>query len=284
MAEPHAPGTFDRDTAVRLLESSGQARVFAADVAEGWRAGRGPHGGYLAAMILRALEASVEEPRRTPRSLTIHFVRAPELGPVVIRVVLEREGRSVSTVSARLEQDGRLMALALCAFSVPWDGPAISEVPMPQVAPPEPHRNPGTLIKSENVPEIARHITVQRRFGGVPFADPDQPMETGGWLGLAEPRPIDTLSLAFFCDALIPAPFMRLVAPAPAPTIDLTIHFRVAMPREEQPDPNELCLARVNAGVVHDGLFEEDVVIWARDGTLLAQSRQLAILMGPSMG
>jgi len=284
VAERHAPGTFDRDTAVRLEESSSQTRVFAADVADGWRAGRGPHGGYLAAMILRALEASVAEPRRTPRSLTIHFVRAPEIGPVTIRVVLEREGRSVSTLSARLEQGGRLMALALCAFSLPWDGPAISEVPMPQVAGPDPHRDPGTLIGDENVPEIARHITVQRRFGGIPFSDPDQPMETGGWLGLAEPRPIDSLALAFFCDALIPAPFMRLVAPAPAPTIDLTIHFRVAMPRDERPDPNELCLARVNAGVLHDGLFEEDVMIWAQDGTLLAQSRQLAILMGPSMG
>jgi hypothetical protein len=160
----------------------------------------------------------------------------------------------------------------------------MSEVPMPEVAGADPHRRPGTLITDENAPEIARHITVQRRFGGLPFADPDQPMETGGWLGLAEARPIDSLSLAFYCDALIPAPFMRLVAPAPAPTIDLTIHFRVAMPRDENPDPNELCLARVNAGVVNDGLFEEDVMIWAQDGTLLAQSRQLAILMGPSIG
>ena len=104
-------------------------------------------------------------------------------------------------------------------------------------------------------------------------------MEIGGWLGLAEPRPIDALSLAFFSDALIPAPFMRLREPAAVPTIDLTVHFRARMPREPAPDPRELCLARTQTDLVHDGFFEEDGVIWAADGTLLAQSRQLAIVM-----
>jgi hypothetical protein len=56
------------------------------------------------------------------------------------------------------------------------------------------------------------------------------------------------------------------------------------MPRNPEPDPDELCLARVRSGVVHEGLFEEDVVIWATDGTVLAQSRQLAILMPAPIG
>ena len=114
MAELKAPeGALRPRHGGELQESSGHTRCFSAAVADGWRAGRGPHGGYLAAMMLRTLEASVEDPARTPRSLTIHFVRAPATGPVTITTVLEREGRSVSTLSARLEQDGRLMALAL---------------------------------------------------------------------------------------------------------------------------------------------------------------------------
>jgi len=35
--------------------------------------------------------------------------------------------------------------------------------------------------------------------------------------------------------------------------------------------------------LVHEGFFEEDGVVWAADGTVLAQSRQLAILL-PSIG
>jgi acyl-coenzyme A thioesterase PaaI-like protein len=274
---------FERDTAVRREGGGGSEAVFAAEVAPGWRAGRGPHGGYLAAMLLRALSEAVADPDRSPRSLTIHFARAPEEGPLAIRTVLERGGRSLSTLSARMEQGGRLIALALAAFSVPWTGPEISELAMPAVEPPDPDREPGTAQRYGG-PPFTRHVVVQRRLGGIPFADPAQPMEIGAWLGLGEARPIDGPVLAFFADALIPAPFMRLSAPAPAPTIDLTIHFRATLPREPDRDPHELVFARVRAAVIHEGFFEEDSVIWAADGTVLAQSRQLAILMGQQIG
>jgi hypothetical protein len=31
---------------------------------------------------------------------------------------------------------------------------------------------------------------------------------------------------------------------------------------------------------VHEGFFEEDGLIWAADGTVLAQSRQLGVVIG----
>ena len=179
-----AEGDFDRDTAVREIERDGDRTAFDAAGADGWRAGRGPHGGYLAAMILRALMASVPDRLRAPRSLTIHFARAPEPGPVSITTVVERAGRSLNTLSARMEQDGRMMALALSAFSVPWTGPEISELQMPVVAAPDPVRTPGTLIQ-ENGPPFTSRIVLQHRLGGLPFAPGEQPMETGGWRGLA---------------------------------------------------------------------------------------------------
>lgn len=286
MAEPVSPpagradvGEFDRDTAVQHLEESGGAESrFSAVISPDWRAGRGPHGGYLAAMLLRALTQAVDDPGRAPRSLTIHYLRAPEPGPAEIHVRIERSGRSLSTLSARMEQEGALTALVLSAFSVPWSAPEVSEIEMPEVEPPDASREPGTLIK-HGAPPFARHIVLQPRIGGMPFAGPEQRMELGGWLGLADPRPIDALSLAFFSDALIPAPFMRSPGPNPAPTIDLTVHFRTALPRTPNPEPDELCFARIRGGVIHEGFFEEDGVIWAADGTVLAQSRQLALLL-----
>ena len=65
---------------------------------------------------------------------------------------------------------------------------------------------------------------------------------------------------------------MRLPGPAPAPTIDITIHFRTALPRPRRdgaaPDPHELVLARTHSTLIHEGFFEEDAVIWdaGRDG------------------
>jgi acyl-CoA thioesterase len=295
--EPDAaqPGKFDRDTAVWRHDSAsgerpavGEQALFAAEVSPDWRAGRGPHGGYLAAMLLRALVQTVAQPQRSPRSLTIHYARAPEPGMVSIATRIEREGRSLSTLSARMEQDGALTALVLAAFSVPWVGPEISDEPMPQVAAPKPVRRPGSLLE-RGAPPFASNIVYQHRIGGTPFADGEQPMEVGGWLGLAQPRPLDALALAFFADALVPAPFMRTAAPLAAPTVDLTVHFRVALPGWQiaegcEPSPDELCLARTRTGVIHDGLFEEDGVIWAADGTVLAQSRQLAILLPTPIG
>ncbi len=282
MAEPataavSAPaGPFERATAVALQRAEGERREYSAQVAEGWRAGRGPHGGYLAAMLLRALTQSVAEPARSARSLTIHFLSAPAPGAVAITTECQRAGRSMSFLSARMEQQGRPMALALATFSPAWPGPEISEVRMPEVQPPGPGREPGTVIAAERGgPEFARHITFQRRFGGMPFADAREPMESGGWIGLVEPRALDAPALAFFCDALIPAPFMRVSAPVPAPTIDITVHFRTALGARPL---QELVLARSRARLVHEGFFEEDAEIWSADGTLLAQSRQLALL------
>jgi acyl-CoA thioesterase len=279
-------GPFEHDTAVSLQSTDGPRRSFDASVAPNWRAGRGPHGGYLAAMLLRALSESVEDPARSPRSLTIHYAKAPQEGPVQIHTTVEREGRSLSTLSARMEQDGALVALVLAAFSVPWTGPEISEVPLPEIArsrPPDPVREAGTAVKF-GAPLFTEHLVMQPRFEGRPFDGGEHPMEVAAWLGLAESRPLDALALAFFSDAMIPAPFMRTSAPNPAPTVDLTIHFRVSLPRVSEPDPHELCFIQVKAGVIHEGFFEEDSVIWASDGTVLAQSRQLGLLISPTVG
>ncbi len=271
-----AAGAFDRDTAVELQQESGGERTFSAEVSPEWRAGRGPHGGYLAAMFLRALIATVAEPERAPRSLTIHFASPPEPGPVSIRTVFERRGRSLSTLSGRLEQDGRLIALALAAFSVPWGGPELADLEPPAVRPPDPVREAGQLLR-RGAPEFTRHLVMQPRLGGTPFTGSAEPMEFAAWIGMAEPRAVDALSLAFFCDALLPALFPRLTEPAVVPTVDLTVHFRASMPASA--DPAELCLARMSTNVIHGGFFEEDGVIWSADGTVLAQSRQLGIIL-----
>jgi acyl-CoA thioesterase len=285
VAEPDAPalGVFDRDTAVHRERNSSSGGVFAAEVSPEWRAGRGPHGGYLAAMLLRSLIETAEEPARAPRSLTIHYARAPEPGPVMIHTAIERAGRSLSTLSARMERDGSLVALALAAFSVPWSGPEIAELPAPEVAPPDAVRE-SELARHPDVPHFTRHLVMQPRIETPPFTGSEGPMDFTAWIGLAQPRPLDSLSLAFFTDALLPAVFMRLTEPSVVPTVDLTVHFRASTSRLAEADPAELCLARMSTRVIHEGFFEEDGVIWAADGTVLAQSRQLGIVLPRGTG
>ncbi|HUA11631.1 MAG TPA: thioesterase family protein [Solirubrobacteraceae bacterium] len=273
MAEPD----FARDTAIAAGEDDGVTALFQARVADGWRAGLGPHGGYLAAILARALLATVDGDSGPPRSLTIHYLRAPQFAPLSVAVRRERRGRSLTSLSARMEQDGRAVALALAAFSPPWPGPEIVQHEMPDVEPPDPERRAGTLFV-EGAPPFTRQITLQHRIGALPFVSPGAAMETGGWLGLARADPVDYPALAFFTDALVPTPFMHIDTPASAPTIDLTIHFRADLATLE---PFDLCLAHARARLISEGFFEEDVHLWSPGGVLLAHSRQLAILAPP---
>ena len=77
-----------------------------ARVVDGWNTPRGPLGGYVMAIVMRGLELAVADPERQARSATMHFLRAPGPGPVTVTAQVERAGRSLTSVSGRLEQDG----------------------------------------------------------------------------------------------------------------------------------------------------------------------------------
>ena len=262
--------SFDSDTALRPLGDG----AFDGAVAEGWATPRGPLGGYVMAIMLRGLEFAVDDEERMVRSLTMSFLRPPAPGPVTVRAVVERTGRSLSTVSGRLEQDGKLIGLALAAFSKPWEGPLLDNAPMPEVEPPEGRDAPQRELPNATTPAFLGQMSMQHRFGAAPFSGAEQ-AQTGGWLGLREQRAIDPLAVVVLADAWFPAPWPRLKALAPAPTIDLTVHFRAPLPIEDG-----LLLGRFTTRLVRDGFFEEDGELWSRDGTLVAQSRQLGLLIG----
>jgi len=194
-------------------------------IAAGWHTPRGPLGGYVMAILMHGLELAVDDPQRTARSITTHFLRPPADGPVSVSARLERAGRSLSTVSGRLEQEGKLIALALAAYSAPWESPLLADAPMPEVEPPgEDERPPpgGTLARE--APPFTQRLAMLPRFGDPPFSRSAHG-EVGGWLGLRERRELDAPAIALLADAWFPAPWPRLCELAPAPTIDLTVHF-----------------------------------------------------------
>jgi acyl-CoA thioesterase len=260
--------SFDEDTALTPAGPS----AYEGAVADGWSTPRGPLGGYVMAIVLRGMTLAVGDGSRPVRSLTVHFLRPPRVGPVTVRPAVERAGRSLSTVTARLEQDGKLLALALAAFSSPWESPLLNEAPMPEVEPPDMSR---PVVPEGAGPPFTQRLTMQGRFGDPPFTQAEH-AEVGGWLGLAEKRELDAPSVALLADAWWPAPWPRLAELRPAPTIELAVLFRSPLPH-----PDSLLLGRFTTRLVRDGFFEEDGELWAPDGTLVAQSRQLALLMGP---
>jgi acyl-CoA thioesterase len=263
---------FDRATAVAPLGDG----AWAGAVDAGWFAGRGPNGGYLAAIVLRAMVAELADPAREPRSLTCHYLRPPADGPVRIEVTVERSGRSTSTLTARLSQDDRQCVLGVAAFAVEVPAPAAYAGAPPTVPAPE---DIAPVDNSSSGLSIASRFEVRPALGERMFAGAGEAV-TGGWLRFADARGTDAVALATFADAWWPAPWVRLREPVAAPTIDLTVHFRA--PRAAVAlAPGEPVLGVFRSTTAADGFFEEDGELWTRDGVLLAQSRQLALLSLP---
>jgi hypothetical protein len=69
-----------------------------------------------------------------------------------------------------------------------------------------------------------------------------------------------------------------MATPAAVPTIELTLHFRATPPA----DATGPVAVRFTSRTAHDGYVEEDGELWSADGTLLVQSRQLAIVLAPA--
>src|SRR5687767_6881123 len=111
-------GRFSHDTAVEPL---GNGR-YGAELDRGWWIERGPNGGYLAAIVLRAILAEAGSDERTPRSFTLHYLRPPVEGPAEVVVEVLRQGRTLSPVRARLDQDGKTCIEALAAVAGPRPG------------------------------------------------------------------------------------------------------------------------------------------------------------------
>lgn len=255
---------FATDTAVTAV-APGRWR---ASLDLGWWIQRGPNGGYLAAIVQRAMRAEVADPDRATRSLTVHYLRPPVEGPVEIDVTVERSGRSLSTVSARMEQEGRTIALALCALATDRpDSTDFDDATMPEVAPPD--RCPAV----DTGPTIPMRDRYESRLavGGPMFVEGPRAL-TGGWIRLADGEPLDELVVTALTDAWPPAVFTRAAVPLAVPTVDLTVHLRHPVV-----DPGAWSLVVFRTQISARGYLEEDGEVWSEDGRLLAQSRQLAV-------
>lgn len=265
---------FDSDTALARLDESQDESQFEGRVAGAWRVGRGANGGYVAALALRAMQMTLDDPTRPPRSLTVHYLAPAEDGPCRLETRMERSGRTLATLSARLVQGDQIVALALAAFGAARPSMTFAEASMPEIAPPE--ELPALPIPAPGKPSFALQYDYRWALGDPPFSGSNS-SRVGGWLRLAEPRRADALQVAAMMDAWIPCVFPRLEEPIAAPTVDLTIHFRTQLPLASA-RPDDYYCAVFSSRLAADGYFEEDGELWSRDGQLLAHSRQLAML------
>jgi len=272
---------FDRDTALTLVETrpNDGVVVFDGRIDAGWWIIAGPNGGYLNAILLRAMRNAVADPVREPRSQTTHFIARAKPGPVQLTVRVLRSGGSLSTVTTQLDQDGRLIAYSLAALGTPRmsEPPPMSfqDASMPQVASPVECE----LVANDGPVAAFRDRFEQRPVFGLGEPAMEATATVGGWIRPSPGRAGDALMLATLSDAWRPAVFSKR-PPGPqhrgVPTVELTVHYRAPAVAAAVP-PDGYYLVRFRTRVARDGYLEEDGEIWSEQGILLAQSRQLAL-------
>jgi len=230
-----------------------------------------PHGGYLMALALHAMTLEVDDPARRPRMLSQHFLGSVKPGPVAIDVTLERVGRGVTSVSARLSTSDRIVGLATALFTLDAEGPAFLDEPMPEVAPPgEPDREMLGFFVATVHDQYAFH----RRFGE---AGRRVPCEDGGWVVSKHPGAWDARDALVASDVWVPPIIRHPDRVCATPSLHHVVHFGPDVGGAEATPL--LVHHRMTSGAA--GLTDESIRLWADDGRMLLSARQLRTVVAP---
>lgn len=270
--QPAVTGEFDRDTAVDRRAPG----VHDARLSPGWTIGHALNGGYLLAVLGRALADTLPHP--DPFTVSAHYLTATAPGPAVVRSEVLRTGRTLSTGTASLlqqDEHGReVERIRVLATHGDLDAlpPDVRTTAKPPELPPLEHC-PGARDAPdgafEQAPIAARFdLRLDPATAGWAVGAPSGKGEMRAWFSLADGREPDPLALLLAVDALPPTAF-EMGIDGWVPTVELTVHVRA------KPTPGPLRISVVTRNLA-GGYLEEDAEVWDSADRLVAQSRQLA--------
>lgn len=257
---------FDAATAVR---PDGPGR-YAIDLDPRWSVGPGLlNGGYLMAIGVRA--ALADGPHPDPLAVSATFLRPLTAGPAVAAVQPLRTGRTVASAHVTLAAPGGApgVALQVTTAALRAETPMWSDVSAPAIAAPEDCYGmtmPG--YDSPGLAQVLRYAFDPPTSGWLRGRPGPQPL-LNLWLRFADDRPIDPLALVLMADACPPVSFATGRF-GWAPTISMQVLVRAV------PAPG-WCQVQARSRLVAGGFSDEEAMIWDRDGTLVAQARQIAV-------
>ncbi|MFK7895570.1 MAG: acyl-CoA thioesterase [Myxococcota bacterium] len=252
------------------LESRGDGRyVRAIDQGPFWGMVT-PHGGYLMALMLHAMTLEVGDPLRKPRMLSQHFLGRVKPGEVELEVRVERSGRAVTSLTARMLSFGQVVGVANALFSVATDGPDFLDEPMPQAAPPEGEGEKPDFFMAP----VHDRFKYHRRFGK---SGAFVPVEDGGWVTPKDRGDWDYRLAILMSDIWVPPLIRHPDRMYATPSLSHVAHFG---PDLDGPDGMPF-LVHFGLSSGGEGVTDEEIGIWSGDGRLLVRARQLRMVVSP---
>ncbi len=265
-------GAFEFDAAMAL---TGDGPGFHAVLDGRWDGPQGANGGFLLALATRAVAAVVPFP--DPLVVSGFYLRPGSPGQAEISTEVLRTGRTTAFGQASLCRDGKEVLRATAAYTdlaaaaaAAGGGQRYASTQPPDLPPPG-QCQPLRRVASPPITFSARiEYLVAELPGWVTRTPPSGNPVYQGWMRFADGREPDLLSLPLFVDAVAPAALELGVRRMT--TVELTVYLRA------RPAPGWLAY-RTETRYLADGDFEEDAELWDSAGRLVAQSRQLALVL-----
>jgi acyl-CoA thioesterase len=262
-------GEFEFDTDTRL---SGEGPAFEARLGDHWNGMAGLNGGFMLALCTRALGQVLPFP--DPVVVSGFFLRPGSPGPALVTTEVIRAGKTTAFGQATVWRDGKEVVRATAAFTdlaktAERAGPSFTGGAAPALPPPE----DCFALPSGSLPGVTLTQRLEYRSGTAPGWLTGQPSGipmAEFWMRFRDGREPDLASLPLLVDAAAPA---VLGVGALSTTVQLTVHLRA------RPAPGWLA-CRAQTRYLAGGYHEEDFEAWDSAGTLVAQSRQLALVLG----
>ena len=268
---------LDLDTGIRCNEAGEFEAVYSVQISDQWRVIVGPNGGYLAALMLKAMRDQILRVGDKPtRNLTLQYLNPSKPGPAEISVRCEKVSKRLAVLTARLTQADVLITIATAHFGDARMDVNFKDYPMPSCDPP-------TAVAQERwmSPSHPWYVSFRDQFeqcttlGAFPPAQAEQAL-SGGWIRFRDRRPLDDIGLAAISDAWYPSLVTkRLDASFHCPTLEHTVYYH-SEPTAQ--DLDQFCLVQFEAKASSEGFVEETGCIWSASGQVLATTHQLAAL------
>lgn len=250
------------------MRAAGPGRWVGEQIA-GWDINDNANGGVVLAMAARAMAMAADRP--DPLTITAHYLRPVQAGPVSVEATVVKAGRRLSTVSAQLIQNEQPALQLVGSFGdvTAMSGMTLVTGERPVFAPPE---DCVSTRQSGFSPAPMGNIDVRLLPGDARFGDGEGSgaATMRGWFRLSADEPLDVFAVLFALDGFPPAVFNANLAVGWVPTVELTGHIR----RRPQSDWLQ---AQIRSRYIFGGFLEEDVELWDDHG-LVALGRQLAML------
>ncbi len=264
--------SFDGDTAVRRVSNT----AFEADIAPGWDIGGNANGGYLLAIIARAVTEVTGKPH--PVTMTAHYLAPGKVGPVVVEVEPVRVGGRHATATAMMRSGDRplIVALATTTNLAATPEPLLVDASPPALPPPDDCVAMRPVLATDRearAPSFVDQVDLRLHPDDAGFIEgtASGKARVRGWFRFHDDEPVEPLGLLVAVDSFPPTIFNAALPVGWTPTVELTTHVRAV------PEPGWL---RCSFGTrfVTGGYLEEDGEVWDTSGRLIAQSRQLALV------